>query len=190
MYKYLTIMAAAALLAISAACVKRELYFRYRYAIVQTTIDHQATDATELSRRGLGLRVWIVPERYYDRFAHLGITGAAYAQSSFAASEEFNDSIAGISVWILPASADSHTDSLNLFSDLSFRVEGESIWQNETQAVKSFNSKAASGSLPKYIDIRFDKFTFFTGYCYFSAKIYTRKSRPFLYSTSNKINVY
>lgn len=187
------------LLFIAQSCSKDSPYFRYRYAIVQTLDSKGETVSNDayVPQSQINLRIWIVPERYYDRFsfnpvslfvneAHAGILTTD--KNTF--SPEENDSLRYIDIWYLPGSPESIADSTTLSSFVQYKVQNSITWMFEKQAVAYFNQQSAEGKIPQYIDVRFDKFFHYTGYGYFSLKLYTGRTRPYLYSTSNLITLF
>lgn len=199
-------LALAVLLLAAQSCVKKNPYFRFRYAIVQILSDGQPTRDSVISQSGVSLRIWIVPERYFDRFAFnpadLLVT-KSYAASidlgSDAIDKESNDSLIAFELWRLPANKGDYVDSVSLAPFAEYKVQDADQWMSEVQAVSYFNQKCFENKLPQYIDVRFNKFTHFTGSGFYSFKLYTRSLNPnfkanikdglFLYSTSNIITL-
>lgn len=213
MIKKVSILAASALaiavvLLTAQSCIKNNPYFRFRYAIVQILSNGQPTNDSIVPQAGVSLRIWIVPERYFDRFAFN--PADLLVSSSFASSidlsnndkvdTENNDSLIAFELWHLPAKKNDYVDSTALSPFVTYKVQDADQWMNEQQTVAYFNQKCAENKLPQYIDVRFDKFMHFTGSSYYSFKLYTRSLNPnfkpnikdglFLYSTSNKITLY
>lgn len=203
-----TILAVATVLFTAQSCIKNNPYFRFRYAIIQILSNGQPTNDSLIAQAGVSLRVWIVPERYFDRFAFNPtdlFISQSYASSIDLSNNdkvdtENNDSLIAFELWHLPAKKDDYVDSTALAPFATYRVQDADQWMNEQQAVAYFNQKCFQNKLPQYIDVRFDKFVHFTGSSYYSLKLYTRSLNPnfksaikdglFLYSTSNKITLY
>lgn len=180
------------------SCSKSQPFFTYRYVITQLTIDNSPSTDTVVAVTKAGLRLWMVPERYYDRFALHSIPGisAAYAGNSgiFGNKDkafEENDSIMSIDVWLIPEDKTLQGDSVEVLNaNVRYRVDGEKKWTNQKQALNQFNEKANTNNPPQYIDVDFDKFTLFTGRKYYGVQVYTKKKTPYpVYSTSVVVNL-
>lgn len=193
------------LLLTAQSCIKNTPYFRFRYAIVQTLTNGQPTTDTLISQANISLRIWIVPERYFDRFAFNPadlLVSKSYASSidlgnNDEVDTEHNDSLIALELWHLPALKDDYVDSTYLGPFIRFKVQDADQWMNEKQAVAYFNQKCFENKIPQYVDVQFDKFYHLTGTSFFSLKLYTRwtssnlvGNNSFVYSTTNKITIY
>jgi hypothetical protein len=199
-------LALAILILATQSCVKNTPYFRFRYAIVQTLSNGQPPTDSVISQANISLRLWIVPERYYDRFAFNPadlLVSTSYAagvdvdtKKKEEAETEHNDSLIALELWHLPAYKDDYVDSTYLAPFIRFRVQDADQWMKESQAVAYFNQKCRENKVPQYVDVQFDKFFHYTGTGYFSLKLYTRwtssnlvGNNQYVYSTSNKITL-
>lgn len=180
------------------SCLKNKLFFKYSYVIVQTLSYDEPTKDTVIPVNHAGLRVYIVPERYYDRFASVSnpFISSAYAEGIFdddTQSEE-NDSIISLDVWTtLRAPGETHDSTSIANADIRYKVDGEKKWvYSPEEAVRQFNERAEASKGPQYIEVDFDKFFKKKGHGFFSVHLATKKrgeDHP-IWAKSNDFRLY